>query len=267
LVLSRRAWAQLLDKAADQGARFAGVQRAKKTDRREDWPLEFKAANCDPWDELNNVEDAVESAHRKEVDKTFDPIVHFDAGTYTEQGDGLHFQSWTVETPSYALDRLADEAGIPIDFGWVSVLRAPSRVSVTLQFRPTIDRYFRLLRTLRGHNDEGVEHFFSRVAVARMSGDIVSTLLGKLIGAIEFWLRRSLEFNPGTGKKQFVRGPIEKIRLYLEVISRLAIRVDPVHARKLYDFAVSIMKEPEGRHWTLLEAIDQPTPRSPPADS
>jgi hypothetical protein len=261
-VLSRRAWAQFLDEAADMGARFVGIQRTKKIVGREDWPLEFRAAKSDPWDELKNVEDAIEAAQRNEADKTFDPKVHFDAGTYTEQGEGIHFQSWTVESPSYALDRLADDAGIPIDFGWVTVLRAPSRTSVALQFQPTVEWYFRLLRTLRSHTDEAIERFFSRAAVARLSGDAVSALLDKLVKAVEFWRHRSMEINPGTGKKQFVTGPIEKIRLYLEVISRLAIRVDPVHARQLYDFALGIMKEPEGRHWWLFEPLDHLLQRS-----
>ena len=245
------------------GPRFMkGDTKSSKSERHEEWPLEFRAAKSDPWEELNHVEDAIEAAHRKEAEKTFDPKVHFDAGTYTEQGEGLHFQSWTVESPSYALDRLADTVGIPIDLGWVTILRAPSRDSIALQFEPTAPWYFRFLRTLRNHNDPDIERFFSRVAVARLSENIVSTLLERLTAAVEFWRHRSIELNPSTGKKQFAIGPIEKIRLYLEVISRLAVRVDPARARQLYDLALNIMKDPDARHWWLFEPLDHLLQRS-----
>ncbi len=218
--------------------------------------MDFKAAKSDPWDELKHVEDAIERAHRKEAEKTFDPKVHFDAGTYTEHGDGIHLQSWAAEAPSYGLDRLADTVGIPIDFGWVTILRAPSRDSVALQFEPTVTWYFRFMRTLRSHSDEAVERFFSRVAVARLSETTVGELLEKLTGAVDFWRHRSIELNPSTGKKQFDAGAIEKVRLYLEIISRLAIRTEPKRARQLYDLALNIVRDPDVRHWWLFEPLD-----------
>ena len=238
------------------GARRWRSRSPAKADQRDEWPLEFKAAKSDPWDELKHVEDAIERAHRKEAEKTFDPKVHFDAGTYTEQGEGVHFQSWAVEAPSYALDRLADAVGIPIDFGWVTILRASSRDSVALQFEPTAAWYFRLLRTLRRTSDESVERFFSRVAVALLSETIVVELIEKLTGAVEFWRHRSTSLNPSTGKKQFEMDPIDKICLYLEVLSRLVIRTDPTRARKLYDLALDIIRDPDVRHWNLFEPLD-----------
>jgi SIR2-like domain len=256
-ILSRRAWAQFLDRAADMGTRFtrAGADQKKAT-RYQDWPLEFKAAKSDPWDELKHVEEAIEKARREQSEKTFDVKVHFDAGTYTEEGGGVHFRSWAVEAPSYVLDRLADAVGIPIDFGWVTILKAISRDSVALEFEPTEAWYFRLLRTLRSHEDASVERFFSRVAVAQMSESTVAALVEKVTGAIEFWRRRSIKIDPTSGQKRFVTRAIEQVRWQLEILSRLAIRLDPERAQKLYDLALGIIRDPDVRHWWLFEPLD-----------
>ncbi len=256
-VLSRRAWAQFLDRAADMGTRFGrGATDRKKTTTYQDWPLEFKAAKSDPWDELKHVEEAIEKAHRKHAEKTFDPKVHFDAGTYIEQGGGVNFRSWAVEAPSYTLDRLADTVGIPIDLGWVTILRDVSKDSVALEFKPTAAWYFRLLRTLRSLEDESIERFFSRVAVARLSESTVAALVERLTGAIDFWRHRSIETDPESGQKRFDTSAIEEVRLQLEVLSRLAIRLDPERARQLYDLALGIIKDPDLRHWWLLKPLD-----------
>jgi SIR2-like domain len=256
-VLSRRAWAHFLDRAADMGMRSRRGEAQRKTAARyEDWPLEFKAAKSDPWDELKHVEETIAEARRKHSEETFDVKVHFDAGTYTEQGGGVHFQSWAVEAPSYALCRLADTAGIPIDFGWVTILRGTSRDSVALEFEPTEAWYFRLLRTLRSHEDASVEHFFSRVAVAQMPESIVPALVEKLTSAIEFWRRRSIEIDPASGQKRFVTRSIEQVRWQLEVLSRLAIRLDSERARQLYDLALGIIRDTDVRHSRLFEPLD-----------
>jgi hypothetical protein len=84
-VLSRRAWAQFMDRAADRGTRFERRVRSKAATGYEDWPLEFKAAKSDPWDELNHVQDGVEKAHREKAEKSFDPKPHFDAGSTCSQ--------------------------------------------------------------------------------------------------------------------------------------------------------------------------------------
>jgi len=261
-LLSRRAWAQFLDRAADMGTRIGRGGHPKKEPRYEDWSLEFKAAKCDPWDELKHVEEAIEKAHREQSEKTFDPKVHFDAGTYTEQGAGIHFQSWAVAVPSYALDRLADAVGLPIAFGWVNILSAASRDAVSLEFKPSEAWYFRLLRTLRSHSDKSVERFFGRVAVAQLPETIVSALVERLIGAIDFWRRRCIEDDPQSGLKRFDTRAIEQVRLYIEVLSRLAIRVDVDRARHLYDLALNVIRDPDLRHWWLFEPLDHLLQRS-----
>lgn len=260
-VLSRRAWAQFMDRAADSGPRLRA--RSKAATPYEDWPLEFKAAKSDPWDELDYVQDGVERAHREKAEKSFDLKPHFDAGTYSEQGGGIHFQSSAIVTASYALDRLADSVGIPIDLGWVNILRASSRDSVALEFEPTEAWYFRLLRTLRSHSDESVERFFSRVAVAQLSDATVTSLVDRLIDALEFWRRRTTEVDPQSGNRRFDSHAVEQVRLYIEILSRLAIRVDPARARQLYDLALGIIGDQDlKRHLWVIEPLNHLLQRS-----
>ena len=256
-ILSRRAWAQFLDRAAEMGTPITQAKAPRKTGAwYEDWPLEFKAAKSDPWDELNHVEEGLAEARRKKSEKTFDVKPHFDAGTYTEQGNGTHFQSWTVVPPNYTLHRLVEAVGIPIEFGWATVLKKATRDAVALEFEPSTIWYFRLFRTLHGHDDELVERFFSRVAVARMPKEIIVALVERLSNAIEFWRFRIMETDPATGQRKFATGPVDEIRWQLEVLSRLAIRLDSKRARQLYDLALDIIKDPNSRHWQLFAPIN-----------
>jgi hypothetical protein len=135
-ILSRRAWAQFLDRAADTGMSLGVSVKRAGTTRGRDWPLEFKETKSDPWDELDSVEDEVDIAHRERNKNSFDPKIHFDAGTYTESGTGLKFQSSSVVSPAYALDRLSEAVGIALAFGYATILTNASKRLSSLTSSP-----------------------------------------------------------------------------------------------------------------------------------
>ncbi|QXX74608.1 SIR2 family protein [Methylovirgula sp. HY1] len=260
-VLSRRAWAQFLDRASDRGFRFAQKEVQSGT-RYEDWPLEFKATKSDPWDELRYAEDEIAEAHRKQSETAFDIKPHFDAGTYTEQGEGIQFSSWTVQLPSYGLGRLTDSIGVPVTFAWTSILATAFKNAATLEFEPTEAWYLFLLRILRNHEDPLIDQFLNRVAVAKLANETVSALTERLTNAVAFWRRRTIKTDPSSGRKIFDTRVIEKLRVLIEVLSRLAIRLAPEKARPLYDLALGVVRDADLRHMWLLQPVDHLLQRS-----
>ncbi|MDI1347130.1 MAG: SIR2 family protein [Pseudolabrys sp.] len=266
-VLSRRAWAEFLARAADLGG--GATSRNREYDRDRDWSLDFKAAKCDPWDELRHVEGDLEKAVREQEKQTFDPKAHFDAGTYVEAGGGSKFTSWTVIPPDYELDRLAEDAAIPISFDWANIRGDTSKMALAFSFEASENWYLRLLQTLRSHSDEYVERYLDRVSVAELRTEIMQKLIDTSVAAIEFWRVRATYARPDMSGKSFNSRAIEQIRFYIEVLSRLVIRSDYAQAKKFYELAESLVKDADLKHWWLLEPIGHLLQRSceafPPA--
>src|SRR5581483_3857026 len=231
-VLSRRAWAQFLDGAAVTGGRSSRIQPAIPVPGRDEWPLEFKAMKADPWDELRAVEDEIDAVHRESAQPKEPIKPHFEAGVYSETDGGLRFRSWSITPPGYALERLEETAGIPINFEMASILRTASERYVELQFEPSTNWYLRLIRVLRSHSDNLIERYFNRISIARLSSETVSVLLAATVGATYFWRQRSIRIDSKTGQKRFGHGTIARIQLYLEIVSRLAVRASEADARK-----------------------------------
>ena len=268
-VLSRRAWAEFLTRAADIGARFGRPRKNDGFDRDRDWPLDFKAAKCDPWDELRGAEADIDKTLRERAQKTFDVKAHFDAGVFTEGNTSTNFQSWTSVSPNYTLDRLCEDVGLPISFGWINIHREQSKSSLVLSFDASEEWYLRLLGKLHSQTDAFVDQYLGRVPVARLPDATVTALLGSLSAAIEFWRSKALRVEPGEGHKLFDTHAIEQIRLFVEAASRLVIRADSAQAMRFYDFAIAMVKDPDLRHWWLLEPLGHLMQRSgeamPPA--
>jgi hypothetical protein len=252
-LLSRRAWAEFLARAARLGVFNSSERRELNRDR--DWSLDFKAAKCDPWDERRHVEDAIDRAFREQEKKSFDVKPHFDAGTYVEGGDGVRFRSWTNTPPDYELDRLSEDAGLPISFDMVSIRGDGSKNALAISFEPTEEWYLRLFQTLRNHKDDLVERYLDRVSVATLPAMVVKPLVDKCVAAIQFWRVRTMYQRPDTIEKQFNTRAIEKIRFLTEAVSRLVIRSDYQQAKALYDLALDLSKDADLQHWWLWEPI------------
>jgi hypothetical protein len=137
-ILSRRAWAEFLARAAELGVGFGRRKKGSEFGRDRDWPLEFKAAKCDPWDELHTLESAVHREVREQSEQTFDLKPHFDAGTFTEKGSGLHFRSWTLSSPDYELDRLCEDVGLPIGLENLDIRRGYTKDALAVHFEATV---------------------------------------------------------------------------------------------------------------------------------
>ncbi|PZA09370.1 hypothetical protein DNX69_25045 [Rhodopseudomonas palustris] len=252
-LLSRRAWAEFLARAALRGVYDPSEEQ--RLDRDRDWPLDFKGAKCDPWDELKYVEDAIERRFREQEKKNFDAKPHFDAGTYIEGASGVHFQSWTNAPPNYELDRLAEDAGLPVSIDMASIRGDSSKNALAISFEPTEDWYLRLFQTLRSHEDTLIDRHLDRASVAKLPTTIAQPLLDKCVAAIQFWRTRTMHQRPDTIEKHFNTHAIEKIRFLTEAISRLVIRSGDQEARTLFDFALGLSKDSDLQHWWLWEPI------------
>jgi hypothetical protein len=253
-ILSRRAWAEYLARAADMDFE-SSLSEKRGYGLKRDWPVDYKAAKCDPWDELQYVGHQIDQHIRETTTDNLDLKPHFEAGTFTEGGTGTRFRSWTIVSPDYELDRLAEDAALPLLIGWVGIRAPVAKKALILSFEPTSIWYSRFLQTLHSHNDDLVERYLGRVPVAKLDSDVARELVEKIVASIEYWRGRYSYSKYDTSSKSFNTHAIEEIRFFVEALSRLVVRTDGPRAMQLYELALNLITNLNLLHWWHLEPI------------
>jgi hypothetical protein len=182
-VRSRRAWAQWLAAAA----------RTASPQPTESWPLEFRDADCDPWEELDTLSRETTDALRKVREEAAEVVPLFDPGTYLDRSGSVRFVSSTVVQPTYTLDRLTETVGVPQRLNWFNLLGSVAKDAAELAFEPTTEWHCRLLRAIESCRDPLIDRYFGRVAVARLPSDTALSLADRVLTAVAFWRSRVIE--------------------------------------------------------------------------
>jgi len=251
-VLSRRAWAEYLARAVE----FESGWRSGNYKDRE-WPLDYKAARCDPWDELGGSEREIEKRQRDEGSNAFDVKPHFDAGTFSEvKGRHRPPESWRLVSPAYEFARLAEDAGLPSRIGYVTIRQNLAEKAFPFVFRPTELWYCRLLSVaVHGYNDESFDRYFNRNAIACMSVTLATNLFELTRKAIDYWRDQADPETERSGKRRISFRAVEHIQLFIEVLSRLVLRLSPECALQMWEFANELVKDKQFRNWQLWEPV------------
>ncbi|WP_354096954.1 SIR2 family protein [Bradyrhizobium sp. RT10b] len=250
-LLSREAWAAWLMSRA----RFKLSKMIQKGDEFERWPVKYKAADCDPWDETTHFdhEMSAESDRRVKASERFEP--RFDAGTYRDQSHSVRFGS---DASSFdELRALADYVGLSGSIDHVDVLGTRFVRSLELVQRASGDVVWSAAIHLPG-TDGLIDKYFSRNAVARLPLELVSTLATRLQQAIDY------------GRKRFtnLRWVGQTVR-HTELLSRLVVRLPAEDAQRIFNWAVVLSEDSQWVHWWLFEPLENLLCRSlegvPPA--
>lgn len=107
-LLSREAWASYLMRSA-----WFELRKASRAEYREEWPLAYKAAETDPWDEFSHLgDDLVQSEQRKRSDLVA-RRPQFGPGRY-RINSGTRFITSAVSTPLEQINNLVEKVGLPL---------------------------------------------------------------------------------------------------------------------------------------------------------
>lgn len=232
-VRSRRAWAQWLALAVQRSRRRAVEQ--------DNWPSEFRDADCDPWQEVERLERAVADALREQLEKAPVIVPAFSAGLHNDRSRVIRFQTSTQVGLSATLACLLDTVGVPMRLDGVNLLGAVAKNAADLEFEPTLDWHLSLLRALQSHSDALIESRFGRVAVAQMPPGMADELLERVKGAAAFWRQRM-----GAGRR--TRFATDRMRMFVEILSRLTVHQSSEAALASFDLAVEFARDPVMRH-------------------
>jgi hypothetical protein len=189
----------------------------------------------------------------------------FEAGTYRETVKLLSSSGWAIHDTV----RLTDIVGIPPIAGSVDVMR--SRLSRAVELSTSYDEadMLRVIRILSGPSDKLIEKAFSRIEVARMPFAAVQRLINVLRGAIDFGRERFAKLSsiPQSGHGNFW---VDRLRVLVEVLSRLVVRLNGDKAIAAFREAVSLAHASDWGYWALFEPLGKLLSRAllavPPRD-
>jgi len=237
-VLSRLAWAHWLM-------------------RRIDWPSFSKKINafsfripdskCDPWNHIEYIRERIS----KEMDtqkkqQTIEPS--FEPGYYT---DHSHTSSINNELhPFLLLESISSIVGIPLRWSGSSLLVEQAARLAELDDLDNTHRFALAIRSADNENSPVLNKVFSRIQIARFSESEANFLLNKCMIAINYWTKKRAEKSENSDL--FF---INRLRIFIEILARVSVRITPEQAKQIFRLAVSLGKNLEFHHLLLFDAL------------
>ncbi len=247
-LLSREAWASFLMQSARFELRDDGL-----IDDRPDWPLAYKAAGTDPWDELNSISDELERAAQQSRADALDRQPQFDPGHY-RINSGTRIVNAAVPQPFEQYSYLEEHVGLPQRLGHTTITGA--RWAVAISNTDNDNLPWLALRSIISHDYDLLEEHFSRLAVARLQMEVVEQMVT--------CLRRAIAY----GRDQIGRDDEQlgdwaaRLNVLCELLSRLSVRLDGDQAIECFRLGAALLKDPAIRHWWVLKGIGNLLTRS-----
>ena len=237
---SRLAWAHWM---------LRTVNFSRNLGALEELPSTYKALRSDPWDQIMYIREKASKQQEKyfKNQESIEPL--FEQGHYRDHSGDRHFSG---EMPLFfILDGLAESVGLPLRWENVNLLSDVAEQSVVSEgLGVGLHSYALAIRAAHSDSSPAIHQIFSRIALANTPQDVVDTLTNRLLPAIEYWRKQAT-----AGTKQQKRHAIDAIRVLIEVLARLAIRLSPEESKKVFQLAMEIGQDSALRHFWLFEVI------------
>jgi len=245
--ISRLAWALFVVRA---GGRDSGqLQSEDPLVSSNEWPEYFARNRCLPWDEISDLDADFGEEFREHAESVRQNQPGFDAGTYRESVKLMGSAGWAERDTK----RLMEIVGLPTVIGSADLMRF--RLSRLLKLSGQLEErdFILAIRVASGPSDKLIERVFSRVAVARMPGKTVLKLIRILWAAIDFGRTHfGRSSTPRPGHCDFW---VERVRVMVEILSRLVVRSDEDDAVAAFHRAASLAHSPDSQYWILFEPL------------
>lgn len=249
-LLSREAWAHWLMRRASFTLRERKDIKPIDDDH-DQWPTRYKAANCDPWDEISSIDRRIgrEIADRKE--RALLVSSKFDAGAYRDNSSTIYIDDGSAVWSLSELMSLGEHVGLSDRFDHFDVLG--SHFEKCLETHPSISKsgIWTAFAHIKSHSDGAIDVLFSRTEVACIPIEVVSE-------AIEL-LKRAIDY----GRAHLSNDKwVSTVRVHTELISRLVVRLPSDRAIEIFRWALSIADDNKWNHWWLYKPLGNLLSRS-----
>lgn len=245
-ILSRFVWAHWLFNATN----------SSNFNQQEQLP-QFAESNyrkwkCDHWAFIESIKNAVDKKHA-EYAKDQNPIEPL-----FQQG---HFRDNSSVRPHDTsehrqLEGLTREVGIPLQFSraYVNVTlltETADKLSLSAGTRADLKDYTLAIRASSSEDSPSIKGVFTRLGVACAEKKAVDNLVDRLVVAIDYWLKQR---NHGSDDQKAHR--LSALRVLMEVLARLVVRVSPAKAKEVFRLALSIGHQRDSLHHWSFDAFN-----------
>jgi hypothetical protein len=246
-ILSRLVWAHVLLNAAH---RFGQPTEELPTFVESN----YRKWKCDAWTWIEDIREKTNKKQEKYLkdQKPIEPL--FEQGHYR---DNSSQRSYSNQTPELLLlEGLTREVGIPLRSGSafmnVNLLAgAVEKLVLSGGNGAELKDYTLAIRASSSENSSGIKDVFTRIGVARASKDVVHTLVDRLLIAIDYWRKQR-----SKGTKEQQGHALSALRVQMEVLARLVVRVSPEKSKEIFLLALSIGHLSDTQHFWLFDVID-----------
>ncbi len=248
-VQARLGWADMISR---------GVVAAKWSLWRElPAARDFNDLQIDPPGELDNIMEAAQSIDNKRRESAQGMVALFEPGRYRVSerlNDAMAAPASLV--PLFELDQILESTGVPTRINHASYCAHTMMRALEVAFRPSLQWYTWLLRTLQGPYDKPFDRYFGRLAIAQMDSSVSGELIAQERSQVEYWVERldetkAQEFDDEHGHAR------DQLRLHFATLGRLSVRMSEADAIELFELALNWIRTPELQHPWLLESLKE----------
>ena len=238
-VASRRAWADVFDRALRMSETWTWETRA---------PFNGVAAGYDAQDEIDQLYRELRATRLRRIEKPQGYQPRFGPGAYQDHGKAITFRSTAFGYEAETVFRLADASSLPLSINNVDILESLARDALENEPLFTMQWHLRLVRTL-DHGSPALERHFDSVSIARLEAGTASELTDRVFAVARFWQRRT------RSKARFDLHAVARLRVFLEILSRLIVRAAPSVALEAFQFGRDIATNLGELHYWLYEPL------------
>ncbi len=204
----------------------------------------FDEGACNPWTCIEALDAAIADGEKQAQDDAAGPKSAFEPGVVRRPG--LTLRTTPVATADRYGIRLADHVGIPLAVKErVNVLQ--SRIARAVGIFADVDHIgsARVLVAASRGNKDLIEQRFNRIAVARLDQAIAGELFARTRRALDYALTLRPPNNYWIARSQN----------FVELMSRLILRLPQADARTCFQFALALARHPNWRHPALFKPL------------
>lgn len=244
-ILSRLTWAHWLLKAATQ---------FQPDEKVEALPATFKDWECDHWSWIEDIQDKA-NKHQEEYIKNQNQIEPlFEQGHYRDNSNNR--SNNTDITDFLLLEGLSRSVGIPLRLGSDGIninllVNTAEKLVLSKCISVELWNYTLAIRTASSESSQSIKGVFTRIGVACASQEVVETLVDRILLAIEYWLEK--QSNGMSDQKEHA---LSTLRVFIEVLARLVVRVPTEKAKEIFRLSLSLGKQKNLQHYWLFDAMN-----------
>lgn len=241
-VLSRLAWAHWLMRGIDlwsPGKEFKA------------FPSIYQDPKCSPWEQVEHIQNRItQTLEKQRGQQGIEPL--FEPGSYKDNSRTVSFSNELH--PLLLLDGISRTVGMPLRWGGrgigVSFLVEPAAKLTELSNLDDVHRFVLAIRSASSETSEVLKKVFSRIRVASFSSESVAWLFNRCEVAVDYW---SAKLTGGSEDARWYA--TERLRVFIEVLARIAVRVTPEQAKEVLKKGLALGQMPAFRHHWLIDAL------------